>query len=572
MTTKGIWVGLVLAVAFGTGCGATSLKALNWENHTTVRTCVTNPGEQLVADICDGYQLPNKVKNRITDVDYAVMQIEHIYFRDLPEWAWDSEVSIDVTVKGLLPGGKEFRQVLDIVHVKKEANLQLQNVGIFFPVRYENRIVSLQFSIRELDKQEVEKAKKILKKGKSILSKIRSNPLGGTFLGALLASEVVAEVADVVIDLFASDDHIFSLKQVDFLPAMKSGATEPQLLFTQGRYIVVGIPPVNAYDYLRSIFGKFSVDFPDKLNRAWLIENGAYKGGMLVHKGTEQDYTFTPYISFNITILPRYAEASTIVESVKEAFRCLALDDPAGIQCAKLKTATALANFKTDAQFSFRRALVENKVIPDKPGALLNMDPAKLLGKAEELVTKKHQDKIQKFMGQFFGAQLDIPGLKKSPGKTDIKAADPERADARIPNAAAIIEGSKAGIYTEYEYSYFIAVLNALKRLVDQESTDKPDLKQRVETLDTLIAVKLRNKKVYLFAAECEVMGQSVENQLLDIKRAIGFPASKDFEGGTILAKACQKGYPDDPTWCYDNLLRVQEDATWLTKNCEKIE
>ena len=571
MTIKRIWVGLVLAVAFGAGCGPTSLKALNWENHTTVRTCMTNPGEQLVADICDGYQLPNKVKNPVTDVDYAVMQIEHIYFRDLPEWAWDSEVSIDVTVKGLLPGGKEYRQVLDIVHVKKEANLQLQNVDIFFPVRYENRIVSLQFSIRELDKQEGEKAKKFLKKGKNILSKIRSNPLGGTFLGALLASEVVAEVADVVIDLFASDDHIFSLKQVDFLPAMKSRATEPQLLFTQGRYIVVGIPPVNAYDYLRSLFEKFSVDFPDPLNRAWLIDNGAYKGGLLVHKGTEQDYTFTPYISFNITILPRYAEASTIVESVKEAFRCLALD-PADIQCAKLKTATALANFKTDAQFSFRRALVADKVIQEKPGALLDMDPAKLLGKAEKLVAKKHRDKIQKFMGQFFGAQLDIPGLKKSPGKTDIKAADPVRADARIPNAAAIIEGSKAGIYTEHEYSYFIAVLNALKRLVDQESAENPDLKQRVETLDGMIAVKLRNKKVSLFASECKVMEQSVGDQLLDMKRAIGFPASKDFEGGTDLAKACQKAYPKDPTWCYDNLLRVQEDAKWFTKNCGEIE
>ena len=57
-----------------------------------------------------------------------------------------------------MPGGKEYRQVLDIVHVKKEAYLQIQNVSINFPIRYENRVVSLTFSLRELD--DVASAKK----------------------------------------------------------------------------------------------------------------------------------------------------------------------------------------------------------------------------------------------------------------------------------------------------------------------------------------------------------------------------------------------------------------------------
>ena len=579
MKTSRIGIGVALAALLAAGCGPACLKALNWENHVTVRTCVEHPGTQTVADICDGYQLPNQVDNPITDLDYAVIQIEHIYFRDLPEWTRDSEVSIDVTVRGLLPGGKDYRQVLDIVHVKKEANLQLQNVNIFFPVRYENRIISLQFSLRELDKQEGEKAKAFFKKGKGILSKIGSNPLAGTFLGTLLASEVVAEVADLVIDQLTSDDHIFSLKQVDFLPAMDSGATEPQLLFTQGRYVVVGIPPVDAYDYLEPQFKDTPVDFPERLNRAWLINNTAYKGGLLVFKGSEQDYTFTPYISFNFTILPRYAERSTVVESIKQAFRCLAIEPP-DLQCATTKTATALAEFKTDAQFSFRSALIEEKVIPEKPGALLDMDPAKLLGQAEKLVKKQQKKKIDKFIKQFFGVQLQVPGLTGTTKNEEMKtAATDETAAAapaatRIPDAAELLEGAGTGIYTEREYAYFIAVLNALSRIIALKSTDAPDLKQRVETLDVLLGVKLRNRDVTLFQSECTVMKKSVESQLLDLKRAAGIPAFMKMDwSDPEMAKTCTKLFSktEEAQWCFDNLPRLQQEADWFLENCTRV-
>ncbi len=301
----------------GTGCASapmTSSPAVNWQNHETIRTCIGDPDafKGGPMPVCHGYQRPSEVPVPVTDVHYVTIQLERIYFRDLPEWTRDADVSISVSVKGLLPGGREYRRVLDIAHVKKEAFLQLQNVSINFPMKYENRVTSLEFRIEEID--DIKAARKWFDAGKKLLKGVQSSPLAGGLMGALLISEITEDVATVVLDQLSQNDHVFALEQVDFLPVTATTDPNPQLLFTPGRFMVVAVPPTDAYPQMHSLYPG---TYPSLLDRRWLMEHTQYDGGKLTMKDGGGSYLFTPYVSFNFAILKRYAEVNPAVSHFK---------------------------------------------------------------------------------------------------------------------------------------------------------------------------------------------------------------------------------------------------------------
>jgi len=513
------------------------MPAVNWQNHTTIRTCVYEPHAppKKAMDLCTGYVRAKDAIGAVTDVHYVTIQIERVYFRDLPEWTRDAELSVDVAITGLLPGGKEYRQVLDIVHVKKEAYLQIQNVSINFPIRYENRVVSLTFSLRELD--DVASAKKWFKKGKKLLSKVKANPLAGGFLGAVLVSEITEDLASIILDEMASDDHVFALKQVDFLPVANTTGIQEQLLFSEGRYVVVAIPPTDAYEVLQNLV----TGYPETLDRMWLEKNAAYRGGYLVQKETLKEYVFTPYVAFNFAVLKRYADRSPIMDGFKQASRYLDMGD---LEEAKKSLAKAYAGFKADAGFSFKKAIAQSS--PEKRG-LLDLDADVLLDKVGELVVKKEKDAYDDVVGMLFGGGGKKGGLKST---------------GQAPAADA------GGIYTEKEYSFFLAFMKAIGargRLVEQHKNPTPD--QIMPVLEEYLAIKGKTRGLPLFNSECEVMTRGAEDLWAGVKKGYNIPNYIEVKAGQELADALS-GVPGDKAAIAMTLLRLQKELDWLRENC----
>lgn len=535
---------ILIAACVFWSCGATSSQFVNWQNHVTVRTCVDDPNApaQDTMDLCTGYRRAQEVVGAITDVHYAVIQIERVFFRDLPEWTRDTEVCVDVSIRGLLPGGKEYRQVLDIVHVNKEAYLQLQNLSVNFPIRYANRVVSIQFSIRELD--DVAAAKKWFDAGKKLLASVKSSPISGGFLGAVLLSEITQDVAAIVIEELAKDDHVFSLKQVDFLPVANTTGTQEQLMFTEGRYVVVAVPPADIYDYMHKVFGTY----PEQLDREWLLSSAAYKGGYLVLKELAANYLYTPYVAFNFAVLKRYADRSPVVESLKRASRSIELKQ---IDQAEGFLAQASAAFDADAGFSFKRELKKQEPEMAERRGLLEMEPGKLLGAAEEMLELRKKSKME-VLGKILGG--NIPG-------TGAKALT-----ASAPRSAALDEPEE-GVYTQLEYSYFIDLLNALTMDVQlaRSAERTPDL--AIPVLEAYIQVKTNNPDLPFFNSECEIINRNITRLWRSVKSTYSIPAHVKVQAGKELSDMLP-GEDKAKTNLYKSLLRLQSEVDYVKENC----
>ena len=551
---------LLLAVLWAApGCAGSRQVAggVQWDNHATVRTCV-NPatvsgGAQLM-ELCTGYSRPEDAVDAVTDVHYVTVQIERIFFRDLPEWSYDSEVSIDVAIRGLLPGGKEYREVLDIVHVKKEAFLQIQNVGVNFPIRFENRVVSLEFSIRELDNGE--EARRLFDRGKSMLRAVKSSPLSGGFLGAVLVSEIAEDVATVILDQFTKPDHVFSLKQVDFLPVTSAGTLQEQLLFTSGRYVAVAIPPADSYDPLRDAIGTY----PERLDRQWLLDNTSYKGGMLMLKGGERDYMYSPYVAFNIVTLKRYADRSPVVAHLLAAERAI---ERSKLDEARDHLALADANFAADVGFSFRSELGKRGVELTGKGkrGFLEMDPRTIL--------QSIQPVIDDFKKKPLAALAGLLGLG---GKKAEASDEPPK-----PKGLSVTGDAGGGIYTQLEYSLFIDFLQAVgKHLELARISGEPTLGQLLEVMEAYLLVKQNRaaqatsgRDLPMSNAECEVLLRGAGQVWRKAKARLGYSAHEAIEEG---ARTCERvrevaGAAEGAALCR-TVIRMQKDLTWVTENC----
>ena len=545
---------LLLALIATTACGPTSLPAINWQNHTTVRTCIVDPGAPApkAMPLCTGYSRADEAVGAVTDVHYVTIQLERVYFRDLPEWTRDAEVSVDVAIKGLLPGGKEYRQVLDVVHVKKEAYLQLQNVSLNFPLKFENRTVSLRFSIRELD--DVAAAKKWFKRGKDILAKVQTSPLSGGYLGALLVSEVVEDIADVIIDELASDDHVFSLKQVDFLPVANTSGTQEQLLFTEGRYIVVAVPPTDAYEMLASAFGTY----PDPIDVAWLERNAAYRGGYLVYKDGLKNYVYTPYIAFNFAVLKRYADKNPVVVYFKKASRFMDMNQ---LKEAEAALALAGANFMSETGLSFTKKLEASsqRTLTGKgKRGLLEFGPDELLQSIEPVV-----DEMKKKPLIAMAKIMRDKSLSLNVDTGDKVGTAP----APAPDIPDVSLSAEDGIYTEKEYTFFMSFLEALTtRLTLMKSGAKPTPVQLVPVLDAHLAAKLNSQDIPLMNSECEVINRSVGKLWKELKAAYGIPGHVKVQAGDELAQYLND-LPDKKD-VFKTLLRLQSEVDFVDKNC----
>ena len=536
---------ILVAASVLCSCGATSSQFVNWQNHVTVRTCVDDPNAPAkdAMDLCTGYRRAQDVVGAVTDVHYAVIQIERVFFRDLPEWTRDAEVCVDVSIRGLLPGGKEYRQVLDIVHVNKEAYLQLQNLSVNFPVRYANRVVSIQFSIRELD--DVAAAKKWFDAGKKLLASVKSSPISGGFLGAVLLSEITQDVAAIVIGELAKDDHVFSLKQVDFLPVANTTGTQEQLMFTEGRYVVVAVPPADIYDYMHKIFGAY----PEQLDREWLLSNASYKGGYLMLKELAANYLYTPYVAFNFAVLKRYADRSPVVESLKSASRAIEMKQ---VVQAEGFLARASASFCADAGFSFKRELKKQAPKMAEKRGLLEMEPGKLLEAAEKMMALLKKSKLEALEEIL---KVKIPGTE---GTKSVAASAPR---------SAVLEQPEEGVYTQLEYSYFIDLLNALTMDVALAKSAQRTAQDAIPVLEAYIQVKTNNTDLPLFNSECEIINRNIKRLWRTVKSSYNIPAHVKVQAGKELSDALP-GDAQAKKNLYNTLLRLQSEVDYVKENC----
>lgn len=540
-------------------CGHT-MTGINWQNHVTMRTCVADPeAKESHMSLCSGYVRPQDAIGAVTDVHYVTIQLERVFFRDLPTWTHDSDVCIDVTIKGLLTGGKEYHQVLDIVHVKKEAYLQLQNVSINFPVRYENRVVSLQFSVRAVNDPAT--VKKLFNLGQQILNVVKSSPISGGFLGANLISEITEDIFGAISQFFTSDGHVFALKQVDFLPVANTTGTQEQLLFTEGRYLVVAVPPADAYDVLKKIFG----EYPEQIDSTYLQRNATYRGGYLILKEKEANYMFSPYIVFNVAVLKRYADKSVVVEAFKSASRAM---DVGNLDAAQQALAVASANFMADAGFSFKRELVKRGEISEGKGryGLLDIGPNQILQKVEPIVEEAKKRSMVKLASPLL---LGVGLISQGVGLPRETHSDQNRKEQGQQNQnETVFEEPSSGIYTELEYSLFMDFLKALNaRLAMLKAGGPPNPEVLIKVLEMHLAIKLKNQEIPLFNSECEVLKRSISELWGEIRSAYNIPTTLKIQAGTELSDALKSVKPD-PEKVYQTLLRLQKDTDFVLEHC----
>ena len=406
-------------------------------------------------------------------------------------------------------------------------------------------------------------AKEWFDKGKKLLSTVKASPLGSGFFGAVLVSEITEDIASVILDEMASDDHIFSLKQVDFLPVANTTGKQQQLLFCEGRYVVVAVPPESVYPMLK---GKVE-GYPDQIDIEWLEKNAGYRGGYLVEQvakmnpdtGKEElslrDYVYTPYVSFNFALMKRYADLSPVVEEFKKASRAL---DAGNLEGAKAALGAAVAGFMFDTGMTFKEAVKAEKPEAFEKGkkGMLEIEGPELLKIAKTVgdgILEKFGKKAKKVP---FGLLLGV--LDEAGDKTGEKAK--ETFDEEL------VAGG--GIYTELEYSLFISLMKAIAargRMLEQHP--KPTPADVEPVLEKHLLVRQDNTNLPFFNSECEAVSRAVRSLWRRIKKTYCIPAKMRIEAGKEVAEMLCPG-EEDKAQVFKTLLRLQKDVDWLNENC----
>lgn len=560
---------LLISSCLLAACGGPAANiAVNWNDHRTVRTCAgsltghAGPGEP----ICSGYARSQEVVGAVTDVHYVTIQIERVYFRDLPEWIGDSEVAVEVRIKGLLPNDEEYREILEIVQVKKHSFLQIQNKSLNFPVRYRNRTISIGFAITELDNSA--EARKWFEKGKEVMSSLRATSwLAGSF-GTGLFYEVASEVADRVFQYANANDHVFSMKQVDFLPALSVTGLQEQLILTEGRYIVVAVPPATAYEALAAA----TDGFPQRIDGGFLKDKTFYEGGYLKLAGSGSEYTFTPYIVLNVVMGKRYFDENPIIEDIKEANRLM--------QFGKLEEADAMlrsaeAKFSIPTTVSPKEVLREAGVVPaDRKKGLLDLNSNDLIQGAVSVV--RGQDPKQVLQGKL--SQLGVVGglagsLFGIKGAGKPAAAAAPAPPPPMPSAAAI--GVKVErLYTDLEYTFFADLLSAMNAkgalLAKGEAAERNEI---VKVLRLFRRSIDNSRDLPRSPAECQVYKTSMTDLWDKLVESYGLSPDDEVSDGNKLAlveKLTKKAKLGEETAdeAFDQLLAQRQFVERTVKDC----
>ncbi len=509
--------------------GAQKGFAVDWNDHRTVRTCAaqasgySGPGDP----ICTGYARKDDVVGAVTDVHYVTVQIERVYFRNLPEWTQNSELAVSVSIKGLLPDNQEYREVLEIVNVKKHSFLQIQNKSLNFPVRYRNRTISIGFSIVELDNSE--EARRWFNKGKDVMGALRGTAwLAGAF-GTGLFYELAKEVADRVFEYANADDHVFSMKQVDFLPALSVTGLQEQLLLTEGRYIVVAVPPASAYESLRAVM----TDFPERLDGGFLQNNAYYEGGYLKLKGGNSEYTFTPYIALNVVMGKRYFDENPIVENIKEANRLM--------QFGKLEEAAAMLN-AAEAQFTIpttvspKALMQEAGVIPPGKKGLLDVSTKDIIGGAVSIVRGKDPKRV---LHSRLG-QMGLLGEFASRLLGGKPAEKPKPAPAAPKMGVSGVKVER--LYTDVEYTFFADWLIAMRAKLELLKAKDASREQTTKVLRLFRRAISNSKDLPRSPAECQVYRTSLTELWARLVESYGITEDDEISDGNRMALVTKLG------------------------------
>ncbi|MBM4320497.1 MAG: hypothetical protein FJ125_11180 [Deltaproteobacteria bacterium] len=463
-------------------------------------------------------------------------------------------------IKGLLPNDEEYREILEIVKVKKHSFLQIQNKSLNFPVRYRNRTISIGFAITELDNSA--EARKWFDKGKEVMGALRATSwLAGSF-GTGLFYELASEVADRVFQYANANDHVFSMKQVDFLPALSVTGLQEQLLLTEGRYIVVAVPPATAYESLRALMDSF----PERIDGGFLKERTFYEGGYLKLNQSGSEYTFTPYIVLNVVMGKRYFDENPIIEDVKEANRLM--------QFGKLEEADAMlraaeAKFTMPTAVSPREVLREAGVVPeDRKKGLLDLSSSDLIQGAVSVVRGQDPKRVLQSKLKDLGA---LGGLGSMLGLKPDKPAAP--APAAMPTASAL--GVKVErLYTDLEYTFFADLLSAMNAkgvLLAKSSSDRNEI---VKVLRLFRRSIDNSRDLPRSPAECQVYKTSMTDLRDKLTESYGLSPDDEVSDGnklSLLEKLTKKTKQlgeETPEEAFDNLLKQQEFVARTLKDC----
>ncbi len=316
-------------------------------------------------------------------------------------------------------------------------------------------------------------------------------------------------------------------------------------MFTEGRYVVVAVPPADIYDYMHKVFG----EYPQQLDREWLLANAAYKGGYLTLKELAANYLYTPYVAFNFAVLKRYADRSPVVESLKSASRAIEMKK---IDQAEGYLAQASAAFFADAGFSFKRELKKQSPQLTEKRGLLEMEPTKLLEAAEKMLALLKKSKMEA-LGEILKGK--IPGTT---GTKSLAASAPR---------TAVLSQPEEGVYTQLEYSYFIDLLNALTLDVALAKGTQRSAQDVIPTLEAYIQVKTNNTELPLFNSECEIINRNIKRLWRTVKATYNIPAHVPVQAGKELSDMLP-GDAQAKTNLYNTLLRLQSEVDYVKGNC----
>lgn len=288
-----VWAALLL-------CSASCRFQIAWSAHASYRS--TGKDLQL-AQVDPGEAVRGVIRAHL---DYLTVSVDAAFMRNLP--GLEVQVALGLEVRGVLPGGAPILSGLEVSPVLgKHGFVHFDNVARLEPFLYTGQDLSLTLHFREVPGAELSNLRGKLTATADLVRRL--DPLNAD--GLRIGESAFRSIFE------ASSARGRSWRyQVTLHSAEGIHRDKPEVLLTAARHILVFVPPAGAPAEARSL----------KLDS--LMPYLRLRGGRLIWRHSEQEYTETPYIVLNVTRYRRYPKTDTEVRKLAGSLAA-ALDDDA---------------------------------------------------------------------------------------------------------------------------------------------------------------------------------------------------------------------------------------------------
>lgn len=264
-----------LVALLALGCSS-AMPSVRWQGNEPFRP---RPDCRLESP----YDVANLVADEaVTSNDYLSLDVRRVFFRNLPGIIPPTNVMVSAEVHGLLPGGRVYKTVLSFTEVKENSFLELEDVALTPPVRFQGRDIEVILDIVPMAPDEAQAAKDYFGKAKEALG--RYTTVSGAFI------DLAGGVVEHIVTKLTRPKHIFQYRVGFKAYEDHVGDASPLLFVRRGTFLLVATPPQ----------GEDLAWAEGYVDRKYLEDHLCYRDPALSDAHYNQPYFTTPYLVLNI--------------------------------------------------------------------------------------------------------------------------------------------------------------------------------------------------------------------------------------------------------------------------------